>query len=68
MIESSEPLEQGPNLAAMSPHICWPVERLILERVASRQEIETHYNFTDVVAGNEALDVWIRAQKEGQKK
>ena len=45
----------------------WPVERLILERVATRQEIETHYSIDDVMTGNDALDLWHKAQQLAQR-
>lgn len=33
-----------------------------MEKIATLQEIETHYNFMDVVRRNEALDAWQEAQ------
>lgn len=49
-------------------HLCWPVERLIIERVATLQEIETHYCTRDVLDRNEALDLWQAAQRRAQRR
>jgi hypothetical protein len=46
----------------------WPAERLILEHVATRQEIETHYSLSDIVDANAALDIWLAAQRAAEKK
>jgi len=41
---------------------------LILERVATRKEIYTGYNFDDVLDANDALDAWKEAEAEAHRK
>ncbi len=45
----------------------WPCERLIIEKVASLTEIETHYSINDLADMNDALDAWQEAQQEAGK-
>lgn len=42
--------------------LMWPVERLVLERVATLSEIETHYSIDDIADKNEALDARLEAE------
>jgi hypothetical protein len=49
-------------------HLYWPCERLILERVATRAEIYTSYNISDVMDANDALDAWKEAEAAAYKK
>jgi hypothetical protein len=58
----------GLRLEDAHPHICWPVQRLILEHVATRRDLEECYSVDDVIAENEALDAWHEAQRASQKK
>jgi hypothetical protein len=45
----------------------WPAERLIVEGVATLQEVETWYSFDDVLNRCAALDSVSRARAEAQK-
>lgn len=45
----------------------WPIERLIIEHVATLHELETWYSVQDVMDRNEALDVWQRAQRRAHE-
>lgn len=40
----------------------WPCWRLILERVATLEELDRHWSIDDVADANEALDAWKDAQ------
>ncbi len=42
---------------------CWPVYRLVVEKLATLQELESHYSIDDVANVNEALDVSQEAKK-----
>lgn len=41
--------------------------RLVVERIATLQEIETHYSVDDVLQANEALDLKREAQERARK-
>lgn len=45
----------------------WPCRRLVLERVATLQELETVYSIDDVAEANEALDAWQEAAAAARK-
>jgi hypothetical protein len=45
-------------------HIWWPAERLLQERIATLQELETYYSIDDIMDRNDALD----AVSEGRAK
>jgi hypothetical protein len=42
----------------------WPLWRLVLEKVATKQELDTHWSIDDVADANEALDAQYEAQAE----
>lgn len=44
----------------------WPAWRLVLERVATLQEVETYYSLDDVIMAGEALDLKYSAEKEAR--
>lgn len=46
----------------------WPVWRLVLEGVATLQELETWYSFDDVLVANEVLDLKLEAERRASKK
>ncbi len=48
--------------------IPWPIWRLILQGVATLQEIETHWSLSDVVAANRALDAKLDAERQAYEK
>lgn len=35
----------------------WAIWRLVLKKIATLHEIETHYSYLDVILANEALDI-----------
>jgi hypothetical protein len=39
---------------------------LVLEKVATLQEIETFWSITDLADANEALDCWYEAKAEAE--
>lgn len=41
----------------------WPCERLLIERIASLEELEQWYSIGDVADRNEALDAWHEAEE-----
>jgi hypothetical protein len=41
---------------------------LILERIATRRDLETCYSFDDVIEENKALDAWHWAQREQERR
>lgn len=42
--------------------------RLVIAKVATLQEIETHYSLVDVLDANEALDIEQEAQRRAHDK
>lgn len=46
----------------------WPMERLILAGVATRQEIQEWYSIDDLLDANEALDAKLQAEKQQAEK
>jgi hypothetical protein len=43
-------------------HLDWCIWRLVTGRVASLQEIDTHYDIVEVFDANEALDLTAEAE------
>lgn len=56
------------TLDQVDPSVCWPIARLIIERIATRRDLETCYSFEDVIEENKALDAWQRAQREQERR
>ena len=46
----------------------WGVWRLIVGKIATLHEVEEHYSVTDILDGNEALDLQMRADHEASKR
>lgn len=46
----------------------WPCWRLVKERLASKEELESSWSIDDVVAGNEVLDAWADAERRTRLK
>lgn len=42
-------------------HLWWPAERLMIEGIATLQELETWYSLDDILDRNDALDAWKEA-------
>ena len=47
----------GGNGVQIPKHIDWVIWRLVVNKIASLQEIDTHYDLTEVFDANEALDL-----------
>lgn len=46
----------------------WPCWRLVKEKLASKQELETVWSIDDVADGNEVLDAWAEAKQRAREK
>lgn len=60
--------EESIQLSEIAPQINWLIGRLIAEKIATREALETHYSFDDVIEDNEILDAWATAESIAQKK
>jgi hypothetical protein len=45
----------------------WPVWRLVVKRVATLAEIETHWSLRDLILANEALDLDEEIERRAEK-
>lgn len=48
--------------------MCWPVWRLILEKVTTLQEVESWYSVDDVDMANDALDLKHKWEAEARQR
>ena len=46
----------------------WPCWRLVKERMATKEELETHWSIDDIVQANEVLDAWADAERRARRK
>lgn len=54
-------------MSEIDPRIPWPVWRLVMAEKATLHEIESHWNFSDLMEANDSLTAWQEAEARASK-